>query len=124
MRSSGTEPPERNALGADVLPGTTRAPARSSTFSSILGAPLITEKSTLRQSEGWYTFRVLPHATKIEIRRAVHEKYRVHVTRVRVSTVRGKLRRRGKIVGQVPGYRKAAGALRAGERIDLQAAGT
>lgn len=120
---SGIEPPEQNALGADVLPGATRAPARARAFSNILGAPLITEKSTRRQSEGWYTFRVSPQATKIDIRRAVQEKYRVHVTRVRVSTVQGKLRRRGRIVGQAPGYRKGSVALRAGERIDLQATG-
>lgn len=124
IRRSGTEPTDQNALGADVLPGTARVPTRARAFSNILEVPVITEKSTRRQSEGWYTFRVSPHATKIEIQQAVQEKYRVHVRRVCVSTVQGKLRRRGRIVGQAPGYRKASVALRAGERIDLQAAST
>lgn len=81
--------------------------------------PHVTEKATRLGAEGRYTFRVDQEVTKPEIRTKVERQYGVHVTGVAVMNVRGKLRRRGRIVGRSPGYRKAVVTLRIGERIDL-----
>jgi large subunit ribosomal protein L23 len=80
-------------------------------------APVITEKANVQQALGWYTFRVQPHATKPDIQRAVERQFGVHVEQVNVLTVKGKSRRRGNIVGRVPGYRKALVRLKLGEKI-------
>lgn len=82
-----------------------------------LVTPLLTEKANLRQADGWYTFRVLKHATKPDIHRAVERQFGVHVEQVNILTVPGKTRRRGRIVGRVPGYRKALVRLQPGEKI-------
>lgn len=81
--------------------------------------PHLTEKATRLGAEGRYTFRVDQGATKPEIRTTVERQYGVHVTAVAVMSVRGKPRRRGRIVGRSTGYRKAVVTLREGERIDL-----
>lgn len=81
--------------------------------------PHVTEKATRLSAAGRYTFRVDQDATKPEVRTAVERQYGVHVIGVAVMGVRGKRRRRGRIVGRSPGYRKAVVTLRAGERIDL-----
>lgn len=82
-------------------------------------APLITEKASLQQARGWYTFRVQRHAAKPNIQRAVERQFGVHVEQVNVVTVPGKTRRRGNIVGRVPGYRKALVRLKVGEKIQV-----
>lgn len=84
-----------------------------------LVAPVITEKAALLSETGQYVFRIAHKSTKQDVRRAVQEQYKVHVTGVRTLTVRPKTRIRGRIMGEVPGFRKAIVTLREGERIDL-----
>lgn len=84
-----------------------------------LVAPVITEKAALLSETGQYVFRIAPQSTKQDVRRAVQEQYKVHVTGVRTLTVRPKTSIRGRIIGEVPGFRKAIVTLREGERIDL-----
>lgn len=97
--------------------GSPTAPGVRTRTALALIAPLITEKASLRQTDGWYTFRVQPYATKPDIQHAVERQFGVHVEQVNVLTVLGKTRRRGRIVGRVPGYRKALVQLKAGEKI-------
>lgn len=85
--------------------------------------PTVTEKSSLLGSRGQYTFHVDGGATKQDVRRAVERKFSVHVERVRMMNVPSKLRRRGRIVGRVPGYRKAIVHLAEGEHLDLSTPG-
>ena len=93
-------------------------------MSQILLAPILTEKSTRLSDEGrHYAFRVDSGANKIEIRKAVEERYPgIDVKEVRTMIVRGKRRRqmtkRGLVKGQRPSYKKAIVTLRTGE-IDL-----
>ncbi|TSC72982.1 MAG: large subunit ribosomal protein L23 [Parcubacteria group bacterium Gr01-1014_38] len=89
---------------------------------SVLVRPVITEKATLLAAQGRYAFRVTSEATKTDVQRVVENLFGVHVTHVRLITLPSKLRRRGRIVGSVPGSRKALVTLRDGERIDLSAA--
>ena len=88
---------------------------------NILIAPILTEKST-RLAEGGrhYAFRVDAAANKIQIRKAIAERYPdVEIKEVRTMVVRGKRRRqftkRGLVQGRRPGYKKAIVTLAAGE---------
>lgn len=117
---------KRAAASQTVAPtagkvGATPAFAALATHSVLL-RPVVTEKATVLSGLGSYAFRVTPSATKPEIRRAVENLFGVHVTQVRLITLPSKVRRRGAIVGSVPGSRKALVTLREGERIDLSAA--
>lgn len=93
-------------------------------MSQILLAPILTEKSTRLSEEGrHYSFRVAQSANKIEIRKAVEERFpEIDVKEVRTMIVRGKRRRqmtkRGLVQGRRPSYKKAIVTLRTGE-IDL-----
>lgn len=108
-------------LGADAKPSSA-APQQTLVAGDVLLKPHITEKATRLQTENRYAFRVARAATKQEVRRAVERQYGVRVSAVRLLTVPGKERRRGRIVGRVPGYRKALVTLRAGERIEFATA--
>ena len=93
-------------------------------MSPILLAPILTEKSTRLSEEGrHYAFRVMSGANKIQIRKAVEERYPgIDVKEVRTMIVRGKRRRqmtkRGLVQGRQASYKKAIVTLRSGE-IDL-----
>lgn len=115
-------PASERAAAETAMPVKTDTAARR--VSDVLAGPTITEKATLQQTRGWYTFRVQAHAQKPDIRRAIERQYGVHVDRVRVINVPGKVRRRGRTLGRIPGHRKALVTLRQGERIDLEAART
>ena len=66
--------------------------------------PVITEKSTLlKEKQGVLCFEVSRRATKIEIRRAVEEQYKVKVATVRTVRVPGKVTRVGRFEGRKPG---------------------
>jgi large subunit ribosomal protein L23 len=88
-------------------------------YSVVIGA-VVTERSTdLQEQENKYTFKVHPSATKIDIKHAVEEIFKVHVTSVNTVKMPGKWRR----VRQQPGYtsswKKAIVTLRTGDAIDL-----
>lgn len=90
----------------------------------VLRRPIITEKNTTLMERGQYTFEVHPTATKIQIREAVEELFRVHVTAVNTLNMkprarsRGIRRGRGRIEGSSPGFKKAYVSLAAGESLD------
>lgn len=84
----------------------------------ILGV-IVTEKSErLKQEEGCYTLRVKRDANKIQIREAVEQMFKVHVTDVRLMNFQGKKRRMGMFEGYRPDWKKAVVKLRKGEKID------
>jgi large subunit ribosomal protein L23 len=90
----------------------------------ILIRPLITEKmSDLTVAESKYGFLVNPKANKIEIKRAVEEKFNVHVLDVRTINHPGKtktqFRKSGRFTGKTAKFKKAIIKLREGESIDL-----
>ncbi|MDP3685833.1 MAG: 50S ribosomal protein L23 [bacterium] len=129
-KADATRDPERRAADQETprpaVPETSKS-GSAPTFTalaerSVLVRPVVTEKATVLSGLGRYAFHVTPKATKTEIRRAVENLFSVHVTRVRLITLPSKLRRRGPIVGSVPGSRKALVTLRKSERIDLSAA--
>lgn len=90
----------------------------------ILIRPLITEKmSDLTAEKSQYGFLVNPKANKIEIARAIEEKFSVHVINVKTINHPGKMktqfRKSGRFSGRTASYKKAVIKLREGEKIDL-----
>lgn len=87
----------------------------------ILIRPIVTEKMTRLSEEGrHYAFEVRKDANKIEIRKAVEQRYPgVSIKKVRTMIVRGKNRRRftraGLIEGKERSYKKAIVTLADGE---------
>lgn len=83
----------------------------------VLRRPVITEKATALIEEGRYTFEVHPAATKIDIKNAVEEIFKVNVTRVVTLKVPGKLKRVGRSVGRTSDRKKAIVSIAKGQRI-------
>lgn len=84
----------------------------------VLLAPYVTEKTSLGVRDGKYVFTVSAEKNKFEIKRAVEKIYGVKVRAVRIINMPGKKRRLGKIVGRVPGFKKAVVILGNGQSIE------
>lgn len=89
-------------------------------FYDIIIRPLITEKTT-RQKEAYnqFSFEVERRANRIEIGKAVEKIFNVRVSDVRTMQVKGKVKRRGRIVGKRRDWKKAIVTLMPGERIEF-----
>jgi large subunit ribosomal protein L23 len=90
----------------------------------ILISPLITEKMTnISADQGKYGFIVNPNANKIQIAKAIEQKFNVHVTDVKTIKYNGKIktqfRKSGRFTGKTSGYKKAIVTLKEGESIEL-----
>ena len=85
----------------------------------ILRRPVVTEKSTLLQEDGRYTFEVAPTATKHQIKQAVEEAFNVEVVRVNTMNVRGKRKRFGPRLAARPSWKKAIVQLAPGNTITI-----
>ena len=85
----------------------------------ILIRPIVTEKSTALMEQGKYTFRVPLAATKIQIRQAVEQIFKVKVQAVNTMRYEGKLKRMGRTQGRRRDWKKAVVTLKPGEAIEL-----
>ncbi len=85
----------------------------------ILIRPIVTEKSTALMEQGKYTFRVPLAATKIQIRQAVEQIFKVKVQAVNTMRYEGKLTRMGRTQGRRSDWQKAVVTLKPGEAIEL-----
>ena len=82
--------------------------------------PLITEKLTnLTDSLNQYGFMVDRRANKIEIGRAIEQKFDVRVKSVRTLTVHGKMKTLGRFTGRRSSWKKAIATLEQGYKITL-----
>ena len=81
--------------------------------------PYITEKSEIARSEGKYTFKCDPRATKLEIKEAIEKIFKVKVTGIRTINVKPKKRRVGRYTGLTNRTKKAIVTLEEGQTIDL-----
>ena len=82
--------------------------------------PILTERSTiLKEKYNQYIFQAPLDAHKGDIKRAVEEIFKVKVQGVRTMTVRGKFRRRGRVGGHKPDWKKAVVTLEKGQKIDI-----
>lgn len=82
--------------------------------------PLVTEKmANLQESENKVAFVVDRSANKIEIRKAVEEKFSVKVKKVATINMKGKMKRMGRFEGRRSHWKKAIVTLREGFKIDF-----
>ena len=86
----------------------------------VIKRPLITEKTSIQKEiYNQVTFEVDRRANRIEIKRAVENIFNVNVAGVRTIQVKGKVKRRGRILGRRRNWKKAIVTLMPGERIDF-----
>ncbi len=88
----------------------------------VLLAPHVSEKSTLAaELSNQVVFKVIPGATKLEIKKAVELLFEVKVEGVQVLNVKGKSKRTGRTEGRRNHWRKAYVSLAEGHEIDFLA---
>jgi len=86
----------------------------------IIKRPLLSEKGTWAMNEQKrYSFLVDPRSTKVEIKAAIEEIYKVRVTGVNTVTRRGKFKRRKNGLTQEPTTKKAVVRLHKDDAIEL-----
>ncbi len=85
----------------------------------ILLQPTITEKATLLQESGKYTFRIAAAANKVQVKEAVEKSFKVTVLDVNITKLRGKRKRYGPRFKKMPDVKKAVVTLKPGDRINL-----
>ncbi|HNZ36398.1 MAG: 50S ribosomal protein L23 [Candidatus Marinimicrobia bacterium] len=95
---------------------------------SIIIKPILTEKiNELQESQNKYGFKVHPSANKIEIKKAVEDKFGVKVEKVATQNIMGKtklmtVRSGGRVIrttGRRSNWKKAIVTLKEGEKIDF-----
>jgi large subunit ribosomal protein L23 len=87
---------------------------------NVLVSPMITEKATRIASYNKYVFWVDKRSSKVQVRRAIEDIYKVKVTSVNVLSVKGRTKRlRFGQEGKTPSWKKAIVTLRAGDQIKL-----
>lgn len=85
----------------------------------ILLRPVLTEKTSLQQSMGQYTFAVDNGATKVDVARAVRDLYGVKPEQVRIVNAKGKHVRFGRSQGYEKNVKKAVVTLKKGDSISV-----
>ena len=78
-----------------------------------------TEKGTSQEKQRKYLFRVSTEATKIDIKRAVQDIYKVKVQDVNTVHVPGKLKRVRFKAGYTTSWKKAIVSLCEGQKIEV-----
>jgi large subunit ribosomal protein L23 len=82
--------------------------------------PIVTEKMTvLQENEGKVAFVVDREANKIEIRKAVEDRFNVKVKKVATMNLKGKLKKMGRFEGRRASSKKAVVTLMEGFTIDF-----
>jgi large subunit ribosomal protein L23 len=86
----------------------------------ILVSPHVSEKGTLLADEqNQHVFKVLPDATRSEVKQAVEGMFKVKVEKVRILNIKGKGKRFGGRIGKRSDLRKAYVTLMPDNDIDF-----
>ena len=89
----------------------------------VLLGPLVSEKSSrLTEQSQQFVFKILPDATKLEVKKAVEMLFKVNVQSVQVVNVKGKVKRFGRGLGRRNDWKKAYVRLQEGQETDLAGA--
>lgn len=88
----------------------------------VLLAPVVSEKATLiADKHEQVIFRVVPDATKIEVKAAVELLFKVEVDSIQMLNAKGKTKRFGRSMGRRNHVKKAFVNLKPGQEINFQA---
>jgi large subunit ribosomal protein L23 len=89
-------------------------------MNTVVIRPLITEKTLILASRGWYTFVVAKDADKMSVAKEVSQFYKVQVVSVRTISMHGKVRRVGRQMryAKKADWKKALVQLKEGQKID------
>ncbi len=88
----------------------------------VILAPVISEKSTyVADKHEQVIFKVVPNATKIEVKSAVELMFNVKVDSVQMLNVKGKVKRFGRFMGSRKNWKKAYVCLKPGQEINFAA---
>ena len=91
-------------------------------YKALLG-PHVSEKSAMSAEAGnQVVFKVLPTATKLEIKHAVEKLFKVEVVDVRTVNMKGKVKRNRFGLSKKPNWKKAYVSLVQGQEIDFAVA--
>ncbi len=85
---------------------------------SIIKKPITTEKSTNLQQFNQYTFIVSKNSNSNEIKQAIEKIFKVNVTKINTSVVRGKMKSFKGSFGYRKDFKKAVITLKEGNTID------
>ena len=85
---------------------------------NIIKKPILTEKSTNLNQYNQYSFIVNQHSNSNEIKKAIEKIFKVKVTKINTSIMRGKLKSFKGKVGYKKDYKKAIITLAEGNTID------
>ena len=89
----------------------------------VLIAPVVSEKSTrLADENRQFVFKVMPDASKPEVRKAVELMFDVKVDAVQIANVNGKVKRFGQTIGRRATWKKAYVTLAEGHDINFMGA--
>ena len=89
----------------------------------VLVAPIVSEKSTrLADENRQFAFKVVPDASKPEVRKAVELMFDVKVKGVQIANVNGKVKRFGQKTGKRSDWKKAYVTLAEGHDINFMGA--
>ena len=88
-------------------------------YQDILIEPVLSEKATVLRENGKYVFKVIPQATKIQVKEAVGRLFGVKVERCTVMNVKGKNRRVRYKMGKTSSWKKSIVTLSKGEVIKI-----
>jgi large subunit ribosomal protein L23 len=86
----------------------------------IIKRPLITEKKRKKKEvSNQLSFEVERKSNRVEIKRSIETIFNVKVIGLQTMQVKGKKKRRGRIIGRRRDWKKAIVTLGPGERIDF-----
>jgi large subunit ribosomal protein L23 len=89
---------------------------------SIIIMPSVTEKNNILRNDekkNCYVFKVDPHATRTQVKKAIIELWNVKVAKVNTANVAGKFKRHGRSQGWRADWKKAFVKLAPGHKIDI-----
>jgi len=89
-------------------------------YHAIIKRPVVSEKSTMQKEvANQLSFEVDRKANRIEIKKAIQSLFSVQVDAVRTLQIKGKFKKRGRIIGKRRDWKKAIVTLKPGERIEF-----
>lgn len=107
---------------AQVQYGTASSAAGSAAPSiripTVLIQPRVSEKAGHLAGQNKYVFKIATLANKVEVKKAVENFYKVHVTQVNIIRNQGKNRTYGRTSGRTSDFKKAIVTLKKGDKIE------